>query len=328
MRLLLQFPDDVLQAVLEHPSQHRPGDQGVHLEVDDLAVAQAGGHGGWFELDAPRQSFCDGSLADAGLADEHHRVGPVAVAENFEHLLDFLLASEHGRQAILLGKHVQVCGKLFQVRGQLEAFLQAFVTHLDFPRPLVQVKHHIRRIGAVPRENRCRRAWRRLLEDRHDDIHGFHGLLSGPHGAVQGQLQDELGGHRHAEARDGERRHTPKVLFGRLEDDVRVEPDVVHDVGEQVPLDLQKGKEQMFIRKQAVIAAARLLHRAIDLPDGRLADLAGRDVEVVNLHVALRWLRTEQNVRQRSAGRGRIGGATSRGYAPTGCGRGGRNSPA
>ncbi len=93
---------------------------------------------------------------------------------------------------------------------------------------------------------------------------------------------------RHAEPRHGERRHAPKLFFGRLENHVRIEPDVVHDVGEQVPLDLQKGQKQVFVRELAVIAAARLLHRAIDLPDGRLADLAGRDVEVVNLHVALR----------------------------------------
>ena len=179
MRLLLQFPDDVLQPVLEHPSQHRPGDEGVHLEVDDLTVAQARRHGGGFELDAPRQSFSDGGLADAGLADEHHRVGPVAVAEDFEHLLDFLLASEHGRQAVLLGKHVQVRGKLFQVSGKLEALLQALVAHLDFARPLVQVKHDVRRIGAVAREDRCRRARRRLFEHRRDDIHGLEGLFSG-----------------------------------------------------------------------------------------------------------------------------------------------------
>ena len=44
VRPLLDLADDVLDAILEHAAQHRAGDHRVHLQVDDLAVAQADRH--------------------------------------------------------------------------------------------------------------------------------------------------------------------------------------------------------------------------------------------------------------------------------------------
>ena len=67
-----------------------PATMAVHLQVDDLAVAQADRHRLGLELDAARQAFDDRRLADAGLADEHHGVGALAVAEDLEHLLDLV----------------------------------------------------------------------------------------------------------------------------------------------------------------------------------------------------------------------------------------------
>ena len=90
---LLQLADDVLDTILEHAAEHRARDHRVHLEVDHLAVAETDRHRLRLELDPPGEPFDDGRLADARLADEHHGIGALAVAEDLQHLLDFLVAA-------------------------------------------------------------------------------------------------------------------------------------------------------------------------------------------------------------------------------------------
>ena len=70
----LDLADHVLDAILEHAAEHRAGDHGVHLQVDDLTVAKPHGHAVGLEFDAPRQSFDNRRLADPGLPDEHHGI--------------------------------------------------------------------------------------------------------------------------------------------------------------------------------------------------------------------------------------------------------------
>ena len=96
------------------------------------------------ELDAPRQPFGDRGLADAGLADQHHRVGALAVAEDFEHLLDFLVAAEHRRQLVLPREQVQVGREVLQERRQLEALLQPLLAQLHVAHPRGQPRRRAR----------------------------------------------------------------------------------------------------------------------------------------------------------------------------------------
>jgi hypothetical protein len=46
------------------------------------------------------------------------------------------------------------------------------------------------------------------------------------------------------------------MLFKRLDDVVRIQREVAHDLRERVPLQLGKRKEQMFARDLAMFAAA------------------------------------------------------------------------
>src|ERR687895_435157 len=46
--------------------------------------------------------------ADPALADQHHRVRPLAVAEDLEHLLDFLVAAVDRRDLVLARQQIQV----------------------------------------------------------------------------------------------------------------------------------------------------------------------------------------------------------------------------
>ena len=301
VRPLLQLADDVLDAVLEHAAQHRAGDHGVHLQVHELAVAQPHRHRVGLELDASRQTFDDGGLADAGLAEQHDRVGALAVAEDFEHLLDFVVASEDRRQLVLPREQVQVGGEVLQERRQLEPLLQPLLAQLEVAHARVQARDEHVGLDAVAPQDRDRHALR-FLEQRREQVDGFNGLPAGPAGVVQRELEDELRRRRHAKIAAGKRRHHLQVLFDGLQDRVRVQLDVAHDFGEGVPLHLREGEKNMFVRQQRMVAAARFLERAIDDPLRRFRDLARRDVEIFHVHVGSSDARHEQAARQAEGG--------------------------
>ena len=250
-----------------------PATMRVHLQVDDLAVAQPDRHGFGLELDAPRQPFGDRGLADARLADQHHRVGALAVAEDLEHLLDFLVAAEHRRQLVLAREQVQVGREVLQERRQLEALLQPLLAQLHVAHPRGQPRHQHVRLDAVAAEDRHRHALR-FLEHGRKQVGGFDRLAAGAAGVVERQLEDELGRRRHAELASGERRHHVQVLFDRLKDGVRIQLDVAHHLGEHVPFDLREGEEEVFVGQQRVLAAARFFDRPVDDALRRFANLA------------------------------------------------------
>jgi hypothetical protein len=82
-----------------------------------------------------------------------------------------------------------------------------------------------------------------------------------------------------------------EVFFNRLKDRVRVELDVAHDRGEHVPFDLRKGKEEVLVGEQRVLAPPRLLDGTVDNPLRGFSNLARRDVEIFYVHCCLRPLR-------------------------------------
>ena len=235
----------------------------VHLQIDDLAIAQPDRNGFRLELDPARQPFDDRGLADAGLADQHHRVGALAVAENLEHLLNLVVAAEHRRQLVLTRQQVQVGREMFQERRQLEPLLQPLFAQLHVAHARGQPRDQHLGLDAVAAENRHRHALR-FLEHGREQVGRFDRLPAGAAGVVQRQLEDELGRRRHAQLAPGKRRHHVQVLFNRLQDRVRIQLDVAHHFGEHVPFDLREGEKQMLVGQQRMLAAPRLLDRAID----------------------------------------------------------------
>ena len=93
--------DDVLNPILEHAAQHRARDHRVHLQVDDLAVAQADRHRFGLELDAAREPSTIAVLPTPGSPISITELARSRWHENFEHLLDFLVAAEDGRHLVL-----------------------------------------------------------------------------------------------------------------------------------------------------------------------------------------------------------------------------------
>jgi hypothetical protein len=81
---------------------------------------------------------------------------------------------------------------------------------------------------------------------------------------------------------------------------VRVEPDVAHHLGEEVPFDLREGEEEMLVREEGVLASPRVFERTIDDALRGFSDLARRDIEIVHVHDGASGLRDprEQDARQ------------------------------
>ena len=83
-------------------------------------------------------------------------------------------------------------------------------------------------------------------------------------------------------SRPGDARQQAQVLFERLQDLVRVQLEVAHDLPEHVPLDLRERQADVLVGQQRVLAAARFVERAVDDALGRLSQLVLRDVEVLH----------------------------------------------
>ena len=229
VRPLLDFANHVLDPVLEHAAEHRPGDHRVHLQVDHLAVTQAHRHAVWLELDPSRQALDDRRLADAGFADQHHRVGPLAVAEDFQHLLDLLVAAVHRRDLVLPREQVQVGGEVLEERRQLETFAQALLAKLVVPHPGGDSRHEHLRLDAMTADDGNRDPLA-LLEDRRKQVGRLDRLAARPAGLVERELEYQLGGGRHAQLAAREGGQHLKVLLERLQYFVRIQLEVAHDL--------------------------------------------------------------------------------------------------
>ena len=124
------------------------------------------------ELDAPRQAFGDRGLADAGLAEQQHRVGALAMAEDLQHLIHLVVAAEDRRNLVLPGQLIQVGGEVLEERRQLEALLQALLAQLVVAHPRRQPRHQRLGLDAVTADDRDRDALR-LFEDRREQVGRF-----------------------------------------------------------------------------------------------------------------------------------------------------------
>jgi hypothetical protein len=72
------------------------------------------------------------------------------------------------------------------------------------------------------------------------------------------------------------------MLFECLQNLVRIQLEIAHDLGKRVPFDLREGEEDVLVGEQRVITPSRFLDSAIDDTLCGFADLALCDVEVVH----------------------------------------------
>ena len=102
---------DGLEPVLELAPELGSGDQGAHVQRDQLAVLQALGNVA--RDDALGQALDDGGLAHAGLADQD-RVVLGAPAENLDHAADLRVAADYRVHLAPAGQLDEVAAVAFQ----------------------------------------------------------------------------------------------------------------------------------------------------------------------------------------------------------------------
>ncbi len=105
------FFEHRFQALFEFAAEFRAGDQRAHVERDDALFFEA--FGDVAAHDALGESFDDGGLADAGLADQH-RVVLGAAREDLDDAADFLVAADDRIELACLGALGQVAAVLFE----------------------------------------------------------------------------------------------------------------------------------------------------------------------------------------------------------------------
>ena len=191
------------------------------------------------------------------------------------------VATEDRRELVLARQLIQVGGEVLEERWELETLLESFLPQLVIAHPCGQPGDKRLRLDAVSPDDRDRDPLR-LFEYRRKQIRGFNRVAAAAARVQQGQLEQQLrrGGNPKVASRHA--RQQPQVLLERLKDLVRVELEVTHDLTEHVPFDLREGQTDVLIRQQRVLAAARLLERAIHDTLGRLCHLVLRDIEIVH----------------------------------------------
>jgi len=101
-----------------------------------------------FEFNQTGQAFDDGGLTDAGLANQHRRVGALAMAKNFDNLLNLFFAPD-GRRDFVHARHaIQRDPEVFQVRRQIKLFTVLFVLLLAHVYTCAYVLANRFRLGA------------------------------------------------------------------------------------------------------------------------------------------------------------------------------------
>ena len=96
----------------------------------------------------------------------------------------------------------------------------------------------------------------------------------------QRQLEQQLRRRRHAKIAAWNAWQHPQVFLERLQDLVRIQLEVAHDLAEHVPFHLRKCQADVLVGQQGVVAASRFIECAIDDAFGRLGHLVLRNIEI------------------------------------------------
>ena len=151
---------------------------------------------------------------------------------------------------------------MLQERRQLEALLQPLLAQLVIAHARRQPRDQRFRLDAVAADDRDGDALR-LLEDGREQVGRFDRVPAGAAGVEQRELEQQLGRRRDAQVAAGNTRKNSQVLFERLQNLVRVQAEVAHDLPEHVPLHLRKRQADVLVGQQGVLAASCLVQRPI-----------------------------------------------------------------
>ena len=124
----------------------------------------------------------------------------------------------------------------------------------------------------------------RLFEDRREEVGRLDRVTAGAARVQRRELEEKLRCRRHFEVAAGRRGQRLHVLFERTQDLVRVQPQVLHELTEHVPLDLRVREADMFVRQEPVLPSPGLVERPAEDAFCRLSQVVLRDVELCVFH--------------------------------------------
>ena len=116
----------------------------------------------------------------------------------------------------------------------------------------------------------------------------FDSVASGAARVQQRQLEQQPRRLRDLEVAAGRGRQRLHVVFERVENLVRVQLDVLHELAEGVPFDVRERQADVLVRQETMLAPAGIFEGALDHALGRLSQPALWDVEFVLDHGAPR----------------------------------------
>jgi hypothetical protein len=262
---LLDLGDHLLDPVLEHPPEDGPRHDGVHLEVDDLALPQTLRDPVRFVLQPHREPFRHGGLADPGIADDHHRVAAVLVAQVFDDLVDLPLAPDDRRDLPLAGQQVQVHPEGTQVGRQLVALPELLDLLLAAAQLRGETGQREGGVHPVALED-PRRDGMDFVENAEEQVLGVDLGAAVPLGRLPRDAEHLLGRGGDFETHPEVLARDVQVLVHRVEHRLDVQPDRRHQLPEQRFLLLRERDEQVLEPQVVMVAALRLLDRGVQHP--------------------------------------------------------------
>jgi hypothetical protein len=183
--LVLERLEHALQTLLEVAAVLGAGQQRAHVQRIDIGLGQDLGH--LLLDDAPGQALGNRSLADTGFAHQQ-RIVLAPAAQDLDHALDFVFATDQRIDLAFLGRLVQVLGVLLQRRSLAVALLGGGSALVGLTRPVAGLAG----LGRV--------AFLDAVGDEVDHVQARHALLVQVIDGVRILLAED--GHQHIGARD------------------------------------------------------------------------------------------------------------------------------
>jgi hypothetical protein len=184
------------------------------------------------------------------------------VTEDFEHAVHFRVTAEDGWNLVLARELIEVGREVLEEGRQLEPLLHALFLQLVIPHPRGEPRDERLRFDAVAADDRHRDALR-FLEDGREEVGRLDRVAAAAARVQERQLEQQFRRRSHAQVAARHGRQQAEVLFEGLQDFVRIQVEVAHDLTEHVPFGLGEGQADVFVRHERVFAPAGLVQRAV-----------------------------------------------------------------
>ncbi len=175
---------------------------------------------------------------------------------------------------------------MFEERGEIETLLEPLLLRLEVTNAHRQSRYERLRLDPVIANDGDRYAVG-VLENSSKEVRGFHRVPAGASRIEGRELEQDLGCGRGAQLAAWGDAHAAHLVLERMQDLVRIDPQISHELPEHVPFDLRVCKADMLAREQPVFPATRLVESAREHAIGRLSQPLAGNIDVCVFHGCL-----------------------------------------